>query len=37
MPILMHALELSVSAAGLLMSVYAITGLLLAQPADIIY
>jgi MFS family permease len=36
MPILMEALHLSVGRAGLLMSVYAITGLLLAIPAGFI-
>ena len=36
-PILMDALGLSVSSAGLLMSVYAITGLILALPAGLIY
>ncbi|MBN1657243.1 MAG: MFS transporter [Anaerolineae bacterium] len=37
MPVLMEALGLSVSGAGLLMSVYAITGLVLALPAGLIY
>lgn len=36
MPVLMNALGLSVSGAGLLMSVYAITGLLLALPSGLI-
>jgi MFS family permease len=36
MPVLMQALNLSVGRAGLLMSVYAITGLLLAIPAGFI-
>ena len=37
MPILMDALGLSVSRAGLLMSAYAVTGLILALPAGLIY
>jgi len=37
MPILMEALGLSVSGAGLLMSVFAITGLFLALPSGLIY
>jgi MFS family permease len=37
MPVLMDALGLSVSGAGLLMSVYAATGLVLALPAGLIY
>jgi MFS family permease len=37
MPILLDALGLSVSGAGLLMSVYAITGLILALPAGLVY
>ena len=36
-PILMSALGISISGAGLLMSVYAITGLILALPAGIIF
>ena len=36
-PILMDALGLSVSGAGLLMSVYAVTGLILALPSGLIY
>lgn len=36
MPLLMDALGLSVSGAGLLMSVYAVTGLILALPAGFI-
>jgi len=36
MPILMDALGISVSGAGLLMSVYAITGLILALPSGFI-
>jgi MFS family permease len=36
-PILMDSLGLSVSGAGLLMSVYAVTGLILALPAGLIY
>jgi nitrate/nitrite transporter NarK len=37
MPILMAALGLSVGSAGLLMSVYAVTGLILALPSGLIY
>ncbi|NLE76948.1 MAG: MFS transporter [Chloroflexi bacterium] len=37
MPILMEQLRLSVGGAGLLMSVFAITGLVLALPAGLIY
>ena len=37
MPVLMDAFALAVGRAGLLMSVYAITGLLLALPAGFIY
>ncbi|MGC9333693.1 MAG: MFS transporter [Anaerolineae bacterium] len=37
MPILMEALGLSVSGAGLLMSVFAVTGLILALPSGLIY
>jgi len=37
MPILIHELGLSVSGAGLLMSVYAVTGLIMALPAGLIY
>ena len=36
-PILMSALGISISGAGLLMSVYAITGLILALPAGLIF
>src|SRR5512139_461191 len=36
-PLLMPAFGLSVSGAGLLMSVYAVTGLILALPAGLIY
>jgi MFS family permease len=37
MPLLMEALGLSVSGAGLLMSVFAVTGLILALPAGLIF
>ena len=37
MPVLLDALGISVSGAGLLMSVYAITGLILALPAGLIF
>jgi len=37
MPLLMDALGLTVSGAGLVMSVYAVTGLILALPAGLIY
>ena len=37
MPILMDAFKLSVGRAGLLMSVYAVTGLVLALPAGLIF
>ena len=37
LPILMDSLGLTVSGAGMLMSVFAITGLLLALPAGLIY
>ncbi len=37
LPVLMQALNLSVSRAGLLMSVFAITGLILAIPAGFIF
>ncbi len=37
MPVLMDVLGLSVSSAGLLMSVFAITGLFLALPAGLIF
>ena len=37
LPILMEALDLSVSRAGLLMSVYSLTGLILALPSGLIY
>ena len=37
MPLLMESLGFSVSGAGLLMSVYAVTGLILALPAGLIY
>ncbi len=37
MPVLMDALGITVSGAGLLMSVYAVTGLLLALPAGLIF
>ena len=37
MPILMDALGLSVSGAGMLMSVFAITGLILALPAGLVF
>jgi MFS family permease len=37
MPVLMEQLGVTVSAAGLLMSVYAITGLILALPAGLIF
>ncbi len=37
LPILMSAFNLSVSRAGLLMSVYALTGLILALPAGLIF
>jgi len=37
MPLLMDALGLSVSGAGMLMSVYAVTGLILALPAGLIF
>jgi MFS family permease len=37
MPILMNALQLSVGRAGLLMSVFAVTGLVLALPAGFIF
>ncbi|HSJ55089.1 MAG TPA: MFS transporter [Anaerolineae bacterium] len=37
MPVLMETLGLTVSGAGLVMSVYAITGLILALPAGLIY
>jgi predicted MFS family arabinose efflux permease len=36
MPVLMEAFNLSIGSAGLLMSVFAITGLILALPAGII-
>jgi len=37
MPVLMEALGLSVGGAGLIMSVYAVTGLILALPAGLIF
>lgn len=37
LPVLMDAFNLTVSRAGLLMSVYAITGLILALPAGVIF
>lgn len=37
MPVLMDALGITVSGAGLLMSVYAVTGLILALPAGLIF
>lgn len=37
MPVLLDALGISVSGAGLLMSVYAVTGLILALPAGLIF
>ncbi len=37
MPLLMEAFGLTVSGAGLVMSVYAVTGLILALPAGLIY